>query len=75
MCLAYKNEPHPNVNYHIDITPGVSALTTAIPIFELPSDRFLFAGVLLKTIEGKKNIFAELVSTKATLIFLKLLAE
>lgn len=57
------------LNYHIDVIPGVSALTTAIPISGLPSDRFLFAGFLPKTIEGKKKIFTELASIKATLIF------
>ena len=57
------------LNYHIDVIPGVSALTAAIAISGLPSDRFLFAGFLPKTIEGKKKIFTELVNTKATLIF------
>ncbi len=57
------------LNYHVDVIPGVSALTTAITISGLPSDRFLFAGFLPKTIEGKKKIFIELASVKATLIF------
>ncbi|WP_341756619.1 MULTISPECIES: 16S rRNA (cytidine(1402)-2'-O)-methyltransferase [unclassified Candidatus Tisiphia] len=57
------------LNYHIDVIPGVSALTTAITISGLPSDRFLFAGFLPKTIEGKKKIFTELANIKATLIF------
>ncbi|WP_375331379.1 16S rRNA (cytidine(1402)-2'-O)-methyltransferase [Candidatus Tisiphia endosymbiont of Oplodontha viridula] len=57
------------LNYHIDVVPGVSALTTSITIFGLPSDRFLFAGFLPKTIEGKKKIFTELSNIKATLIF------
>lgn len=57
------------LNYHVDVIPGVSALTTAITISGLPSDRFLFAGFLPKTIEGKKKVFTELASIKATLIF------
>ncbi|WP_342278379.1 16S rRNA (cytidine(1402)-2'-O)-methyltransferase [Candidatus Tisiphia endosymbiont of Myopa tessellatipennis] len=57
------------LNYHIDVVPGVSALTTSITISGLPSDRFLFAGFLPKTIEGKKKIFTELSNIKATLIF------
>lgn len=57
------------LNYHIDVVPGVSALTTSITISALPSDRFLFAGFLPKTTEGKKKIFTELSNIKATLIF------
>lgn len=57
------------LNYHIDVVPGVSALTTSITISGLPSDRFLFAGFLPKTTEGKKKIFTELSNIKATLIF------
>ncbi|WP_425363180.1 16S rRNA (cytidine(1402)-2'-O)-methyltransferase [Candidatus Tisiphia endosymbiont of Hybos culiciformis] len=57
------------LNYHVDVIPGVSALTTAITISGLPSDRFLFAGFLPKTIEGKKKVFTELANIKATLIF------
>jgi 16S rRNA (cytidine1402-2'-O)-methyltransferase len=57
------------LNYHIDVVPGVSALTTSITISGLPSDRFLFAGFLPKTTEGKKKIFIELSNIKATLTF------
>lgn len=57
------------LNYHIDVVPGVSALTTSITISGLPSDRLLFAGFLPKTTEGKKKIFTELSNIKATLIF------
>lgn len=57
------------LHYHIDVVPGVSALTTSITISGLPSDRFLFAGFLPRTTEGKKKIFTELSNIKATLIF------
>lgn len=55
--------------YHIDVLPGVSSPITALTISGLPSDRFLFAGFLPKTIESKKKIFSELSEIKATLIF------
>ncbi len=57
------------LNYHVDVVPGVSALTTSITICGLPSDRFLFAGFLPRTVTGKKKIFIELFNVKATLIF------
>ncbi|BDU59800.1 ribosomal RNA small subunit methyltransferase I [Candidatus Rickettsia kotlanii] len=58
-----------NLNYHIDVVPGVSAPVTALTLSALPTDRFLFHGFLPKTIESKKKIFSELVNLKATLIF------
>ncbi len=56
-------------NYHIDVVPGVSSVTTALTISGLPSDRFLFAGFLPKTTEGRQKLFTELSSIKATLVF------
>jgi 16S rRNA (cytidine1402-2'-O)-methyltransferase len=57
------------LDYHVDVIPGVSSPITAVTISGLPLNRFLFAGFLPKTIEGKKKIFTELANTKATLIF------
>jgi 16S rRNA (cytidine1402-2'-O)-methyltransferase len=59
------------INYgcYVDIIPGVSSPITALTISALPSDRFLFAGFLPKTLEGKKNVFKELSKVRATLIF------
>jgi 16S rRNA (cytidine1402-2'-O)-methyltransferase len=57
------------LDYHLDVIPGVSSPITAITISGLPSDRFLFAGFLPKTSEGKKKIFNELANIAATLIF------
>ncbi|ADE30304.1 16S rRNA (cytidine(1402)-2'-O)-methyltransferase [Rickettsia prowazekii] len=58
-----------NLNYYIEVVPGVSSPITALTLSSLPTDRFLFSGFLPKTIESKKKIFAELVNLKATLIF------
>ncbi|AAU04189.1 16S rRNA (cytidine(1402)-2'-O)-methyltransferase [Rickettsia typhi] len=58
-----------NLNYYIEVVPGVSAPITALTLSSLPTDRFLFCGFLPKTIESKKKIFSELVNLKATLIF------
>jgi 16S rRNA (cytidine1402-2'-O)-methyltransferase len=55
--------------FHIDVIPGVSAPIAALTLSGLPSDRFLFAGFLPKTLERRKKIFEEFASTKATLIF------
>jgi 16S rRNA (cytidine1402-2'-O)-methyltransferase len=57
------------LDYHIDVIPGVSAPITAITISGLPLDRFLFAGFLPKTLEGKKKTFSELSNIRATMIF------
>lgn len=56
-------------NMHIDAIPGVSSVITALTLSGLPSDRFLFAGFLPKTNEGRKKAFQQLMTTKATLIF------
>ncbi|MCC8417688.1 MAG: 16S rRNA (cytidine(1402)-2'-O)-methyltransferase [Rickettsia endosymbiont of Bryobia graminum] len=56
-------------NYFIDVIPGVSSVTTALTISGLPTDRFLFAGFLPRTIVSKKKIFSELSIVNATLIF------
>lgn len=56
-------------NYYIDVVPGVSSVITALTISGLPSDRFFFAGFLPKTTEGRKKLFTEISSIKATLIF------
>lgn len=62
-------------NYHIDVIPGVSSVITALTISGLPTDRFLFAGFLPRTIEGKKKIFSELSAVNSTLIFFETAAR
>ncbi len=57
------------LDYHIDIIPGVSSVIAAITISGLPLNRFLYAGFLPKTMEGKRKIFTELSAVNATLIF------
>ncbi|MGI4775702.1 MAG: 16S rRNA (cytidine(1402)-2'-O)-methyltransferase [Janthinobacterium lividum] len=56
-------------NYYVDVVPGVSSLITALTISQLPSDRFLFAGFLPKTVDKKKKLFEQLSNIEATLIF------
>jgi 16S rRNA (cytidine1402-2'-O)-methyltransferase len=55
--------------YHVDAVVGACSVIAALTLSGLPSDRFLFAGFLPKTIEGRKKIFKELSGIKATLIF------
>ncbi|XVN42673.1 MAG: 16S rRNA (cytidine(1402)-2'-O)-methyltransferase [Candidatus Rickettsia vulgarisii] len=62
-------------NYHIDVIPGVSSVITALTISGLPTDRFLFAGFLPRTIASKKKIFSELSTVNTTLIFFETAAR
>lgn len=55
--------------FYIDSIPGACAALTALTISGLPTDKFLFAGFLPKTKEGKKKIFEELMDIPVTLIF------
>lgn len=53
----------------VDVVPGACAIITALSISGLPTDRFIFAGFLPKTKEGKSNVFHELGMLEATLVF------
>lgn len=55
--------------YFIDIAPGVNAPIAALTLSGLPSDRFIFAGFLLKTDIGREKVFLEFAEVDATLIF------
>ena len=55
--------------YHVDAVPGACAPIVALTLSGLPSDKFLFAGFVPKTAQGKENLFRELSSLNATLIF------
>lgn len=56
-------------NYNVDIAPGVSAPIAALTLSGLPSDRFLFCGFLPKTLIAKKNLFEQVKSIEASIIF------
>jgi 16S rRNA (cytidine1402-2'-O)-methyltransferase len=53
----------------VDVLPGACAVIAALSISGLPTDRFMFAGFLPKTKEGKAKIFEELGSIDATIVF------
>jgi len=54
---------------NVDVVPGPCAVIAALSISGLPTDRFVFAGFLPKTKEGKTRIFKEFISLDATIIF------
>lgn len=54
---------------NVDVIPGPCAIIAALSISGLPTDRFVFAGFLPKTKEGKSRVFKEFVSLDATMIF------
>jgi 16S rRNA (cytidine1402-2'-O)-methyltransferase len=49
--------------------PGPSAVTAALMIAGLPTDRFLFAGFLPSTQSARRKVLEELGKTPATLVF------
>jgi len=49
--------------------PGVSAAITALCVAGLPTDRFLFVGFPPHKTAGRRAMFAQLVSARATLVF------
>ena len=53
----------------VTVVPGASALTAAIALAGLPSDRFLFAGFLPSKAKARDTVLAELAATPATLVF------
>jgi len=55
--------------YEVVSIPGPSALTTALPVSGLPTDRFLFLGFLPRKSGDRRRLLAELSRQMATLIF------
>jgi 16S rRNA (cytidine1402-2'-O)-methyltransferase len=49
--------------------PGASALTVALTLCGLPSDRFLFAGFLPSKDKARRDMLEELATVPATLVF------
>jgi 16S rRNA (cytidine1402-2'-O)-methyltransferase len=49
--------------------PGPSAVTTALSVSGLPTDRFLFAGFLPRKSSDRRRVLKELAGQTATLIF------
>ena len=49
--------------------PGPSALTTALPVSGLPSDRFLFLGFLPRKSGERRRVLSEVTAQPATLVF------
>jgi 16S rRNA (cytidine1402-2'-O)-methyltransferase len=56
-------------NIDVFTVPGPSALTSALSISGLPTDRFLFAGFLPNKAGQRKKILEEFKHLKATLVF------
>ncbi|KKS31560.1 16S rRNA (cytidine(1402)-2'-O)-methyltransferase [candidate division WWE3 bacterium RIFOXYB1_FULL_43_24] len=56
-------------NIEIESIPGPSAVTAALSISGLPTDKFLFVGFLPKTETQKENFFKKYADIDATLIF------
>jgi 16S rRNA (cytidine1402-2'-O)-methyltransferase len=48
--------------------PGVSAITAALVVSGLPTDRFLFIGFLPRAIKARQRLLKELVNEKSTII-------
>ena len=49
--------------------PGASAVTAAVAVAGLPTDRFLFAGFPPPKSAGRRKVFGELAPLRATLVF------
>jgi len=49
--------------------PGASAVLAALAVAALPTDRFLFAGFPPPKSAGRRRVFEELASVRATLVF------
>jgi 16S rRNA (cytidine1402-2'-O)-methyltransferase len=54
---------------NIDVIPGASAITSALVISGMPTDKFLFLGFLPKTKEGRINTLKKYGNIDATIIF------
>ena len=57
------------MDYHIDIIPGVSSPIAALTISGLASNKFVFSGFLPKTDMGREELFKKLKDLDSTLIF------
>ncbi len=55
----------------VEALPGASAVTSALVVSGLPSDRFLFAGFLPAKSAARRTALAALTDIEATLIFLE----
>ncbi|UCC89402.1 MAG: 16S rRNA (cytidine(1402)-2'-O)-methyltransferase [Anaerolineales bacterium] len=49
--------------------PGPSALTAALPLSALPTDRFMYLGFLPRPAADRRRALAEVASVQATLVF------
>jgi 16S rRNA (cytidine1402-2'-O)-methyltransferase len=56
-------------NFPIQVLPGASAVTTALALSGLPSDRFAFEGFLPRTDMARERALEELAQEERTLIF------
>lgn len=54
---------------NVDVVPGACAIIASLSISGLPTDRFIFAGFLPKTKEGKARVFKEFISLDSTMVF------
>ncbi len=55
----------------VTAVPGPSAVTTALVLSGLPTDRFLFAGFLPPRAAARRTALAEVADLRATLVFLE----
>jgi 16S rRNA (cytidine1402-2'-O)-methyltransferase len=56
-------------NFKVVAIPGPSALTTALPVSGLPTDRFLFIGFLPRKAGERRRRLIEIQAQRATLVF------
>ena len=54
---------------HVDAAPGVSALTMAVSLAGLPSDRIFFCGFLPPKTQARKKAIEEVKDLKTSLVF------
>ncbi|MEU4562034.1 16S rRNA (cytidine(1402)-2'-O)-methyltransferase [Actinoplanes sp. NPDC023936] len=58
-----------DAGYPVTAAPGPSAVTTALALSGLPSDRFAFEGFLPRTGSGRRSRLRELAAEPRTLVF------
>jgi 16S rRNA (cytidine1402-2'-O)-methyltransferase len=58
-----------DAGFPVTAAPGPSAVTTALALSGLPSDRFAFEGFLPRTGSGRRSRLRELVAEPRTLVF------
>lgn len=58
-----------NADFKITSLPGASALTTALTLSGLPTDKFMFCGFIPHELTKRDNLFQELELIRCTLIF------